>query len=73
MGINCAKKKNKRQLWSAGTYQRHGVDGADNDGGEPERDDGTAAVEEEGGLVLNRLPLSHTQEKRTGDDRHIVH
>ena len=41
----------------ARTYQRHGVDGADDDGGEPERDDGAAAVEEEGGLVLNRLPL----------------
>jgi len=37
--------------------QRHGVDGADDHGRQPERDDGAAAVQEHGGLVLNGVPL----------------
>uniref|UniRef100_A0A0A9H944 Uncharacterized protein n=1 Tax=Arundo donax TaxID=35708 RepID=A0A0A9H944_ARUDO len=37
--------------------QRHGVDGADDHGRQPEGDDGAAAVQEHGGLVLNGVPL----------------
>jgi hypothetical protein len=38
-------------------HQRHGVDGPDDDRGEPDRDDGAAGVGEDGALVLNGVPL----------------
>jgi hypothetical protein len=40
------------------TYQRHGVDGADDDGRQPESDDSAAGVGEDSALVLDGVPLS---------------
>lgn len=48
------------------TYQRHGVDGADDHGRQPEGDDGAAAVQEDGGLVLNGVPLQVKSQRRAG-------
>jgi hypothetical protein len=48
------------------TYQRHGVDSAHDHGRQPEGDDGAAAVQEDGGLVLNGVPLqARSQRHRT--------
>lgn len=43
-------------LWDS-AYQWHGVDGTDDHGRQPEGDDGAAAVQEDGGFVLNGVPL----------------
>lgn len=43
---------------SGRTYQRHGVDGADDDGRQPESDDSAAGVGEDSALVLDGVPLS---------------
>jgi len=37
--------------------QRHGVDGADDDGGQPKSEDGAAGICDDGGLVLDGVPL----------------
>ena len=39
------------------TYQRQGVDGAYDHGRKPDADDGAAGVGEDGGLVLDGVPL----------------
>lgn len=44
--------------------QRHGVDGANDGGREPQEDDGAAGVEEGRGLVLNGVPLRLEKERR---------
>lgn len=49
------------------TYQRHGVDGADDHGRQPEGDDGAAAVQEDGGLVLNGVPLPVKIQRHRGE------
>jgi hypothetical protein len=41
-------------------YQRHGVNGADDDGGQPKSDDGAAGVRDDDGLVLDGVPLSQS-------------
>lgn len=46
------------------TYQRHCVDGADDHGREPEGDDGAAAVQEDGWLVLDGVPLHDASKPR---------
>jgi len=48
-----SKTDDLHDLWK----QRHGVDGADDDGGQPKSDDGAAGVCDDGGLVLDGVPL----------------
>lgn len=42
------------------TYQWHGVDGADDGGGQPDGHKSTTTVDSDGGLVLHTFPLEQT-------------
>lgn len=56
------------------TYQRHGVDGADDDGRQPESDDGAAGVGEDRALVLDGVPLLRAHHHvRSRQLIHVVH
>ena len=59
-GADPERLQENTKTMTTGAYQRHGVDGADDDGGQPKSDDGAAGVCDDGGLVLDGVPLSQS-------------